>query len=65
MRETAQALALRAMAVGKYFGDEDPDHRALADRVSGDEGENANRDDRAVRLEEPPGNHAEGSNVAE
>jgi len=39
MSETAQSLAFRAMPIGKYLGDENPNHRPLTDRVRGDEGE--------------------------
>ena len=43
MRAAAQTLALRAMAIGEYFGDKNPDHRSLADGVRADEGEDASR----------------------
>ena len=43
MSETAEALAFGAMAIRKYFRDEDPNYRTLPDRVGGDEGENASR----------------------
>ncbi len=45
MGEAAQGLTFGAVAIGKYFGDEDPDHRSLADGVGGDEGENAHGHD--------------------
>ena len=38
-----EALARRAMAIGEYFGDKNPDHRSLADGVRADEGEDASR----------------------
>jgi len=31
------------MTIGKYLGDENPNYRALADGMSGDESEDANR----------------------
>ena len=48
MRAAAQALALGAMAIGKYFGDKNPNYGSLTDRVCGDEGEDANRHDQEV-----------------
>ena len=65
MRAAAQALALRAMAIGKYLGDENPDHRSLADRVRGDEGEDANRHDQEVPGKESPCHQAKRSDVAD
>src|SRR5271163_1877878 len=37
VRETAEGLTFRAMTVGKYFRDEYPNDRSLADRVRRDE----------------------------
>ena len=45
MREAAERLAFGAMAVGKDFGNENPDDRSLTDGVRGDEGEDADRHD--------------------
>jgi len=59
VRETAERLALRAMAVGKYFGDENPDDRALPDGVRGDEGEDADGNEREMVREESPRDQAE------
>ncbi len=53
------------MAIGKYFGDENPDHCSLADRVCGDEGEDANRHDQEVTGKESPCDQAKRSNVAD
>lgn len=63
--EAAEGLALGAVAIGEDFRDEDPDDRALADGVGGDEGEDASGDDRVVFGVEGPGAEAEGSDVAE
>jgi len=59
MGETAQGLAFRAMTVGKYFGDKDPNDCALADCVGRDEGKDADRDDRVMLGEERPCNQTE------
>src|SRR5258708_23727297 len=45
MREAAKGLTFCAMAIGEYLGDKDPNHCALADRVSSDECKNAYRHD--------------------
>ncbi len=46
VRETAQTLPFGTMTVGKDFGNENPNDRAFADGMSGDEGKNASRNDR-------------------
>src|SRR5579872_1161751 len=53
------------MAVGENFGNEDPDDRALADGVGGDEGEDAGRDNGNMCGEKSPGSQAERGDVAE
>src|SRR5271163_638991 len=65
VRPAAHTLPFRAMAIGKYFGDENPDHRSLADRVRGDEGEDANRHDQEVTGKESPRDQPERSDVAD
>ena len=65
MREAAESLAFRAMAVGENFRDENPDHRSLSNRVCGNERENAYRHDDIVLGEKPPGHKAEREDVAE
>src|ERR1035437_1323 len=59
VRETAEGLTFRAMTVGKYLGDEDPDDRSLTDRVRGNEGKDTNRHDRVMRRKEGPGHETE------
>ena len=65
VREAAEALTFRAMTVGKYLRDENPDDRTLTDRVGGDEGEDTNGDDREMLRKEGPGNQTKGRDVAE
>ncbi len=65
VRETAQSLAFRAMAVGENFGDENPDHRSLSNRVCGNERENADRHNGVVLGEKSPGHKSEREDVAE
>ena len=56
MCETAKALALCPVAVWENLRDEDPNYRALADRMGSDEGEDACRNDRVVFREKSPCN---------
>jgi hypothetical protein len=56
MCEASKTLTFGAMSIGKDLGDEDPDHRALTNRVRGDKGKNANGNDRVMRLKKSPGN---------
>src|SRR5271157_4443615 len=65
MREAAQGLTFGAMPVRKYFGNKNPDHGSLTDRVRGDEGKNANRHDSKMLSKEGPGHQAERGNIAE
>src|SRR5580692_3461191 len=65
VREAAESLALCTMAIGKYLGDEYPDHRALANGVGGDESEDADRDDRIMIGKECPGYEPERGDVTE
>ena len=65
MRAAAQALALGAMAIGKYFGDKNPNYGSLTDRVCGDEGEDANRHDQEVTGKESPCDQAKRSDVSD
>jgi hypothetical protein len=65
VREAAQALTFRAMAIRKYLRNEHPYDRALSDRVSRDERENANGNDRVMFLEKSPSDQRERGNVAE
>src|ERR1019366_2315122 len=64
VREAAESLTFRAMAVGKYLGDENPDDRSLTDRVRGDEGKDTNRHDRVMLRKEGPRNEPEKSKEA-
>src|SRR5207248_2072949 len=64
MREAAQCLALGTMAVGKDFGNKNPDNSTLADGMGGDEGENARGDDSVMLRKEGPRGQAERTNVA-
>src|ERR1700682_161615 len=63
--EAAKSLTFRAMTIGKYLRDKNPNHRSLADRVGGDESEDANRHDREMTCKESPGNETERCDVAE
>src|ERR1019366_4969662 len=65
VREAAESLAFRAMTVGKYLGDENPDDRSLTDRVRGNEGEDTNRHDRVMLCKKGPGDETERADVAE
>jgi hypothetical protein len=63
--EAPERLTFGALAVGKDFGNEDPDDRSLADGVGGDEGEDAHRHDQVVPREESPGGQTQRGDVAE
>src|SRR5882762_11311148 len=65
VREAAEGLTFRAMTVRKYFGDEHPDDRSLADRVRGDKGKNTNWHDAVMLRKKSPGNQTERSDIAE
>src|SRR5579872_1232292 len=65
VREAAQRLAFGAMTVGKNLGDEDPDHRSLADGMRRDESKNTRRHDGVMLRKESLSDQAERSNVAE
>src|ERR1700722_15221287 len=65
MGETAESLTFGAMAIRKYLGDENPDDRALPNRVRGDEGEDADRNERKMIGKERPRDQAQRDDVAE
>src|SRR5262249_55270752 len=64
VRKAAESLAFCAIAIGKYFRDENPDHGSLSDGMGGDEGKDACRHDAVVSGKESPGNETERSDVA-
>src|SRR5208337_2034360 len=53
------------MTIGEYLGDENPDDRALTNRMRCDERENTNRHDRKTLGKEGPRHQAKRSDVAE
>jgi hypothetical protein len=65
VRKAAESLALSAMTIGKYLGDEDPDDRALADGVGCDEREDTNWNDGKMLRKESPSRQAERRDVSE
>ena len=65
MCETAEGLTFRTLTVGKDFGNENPDDRALSNSVRSDKGEDANRHDGVMLREEGPSHQTERGDVAE
>src|SRR5579863_10497896 len=65
VREAAKRLTFRAMTIRKYFGNENPDDRSLADRVGSNKSEDANWNDGKMTCKESPRDQAERGDVAE
>src|SRR6516225_8784148 len=65
MREAAECLTLSPMLIRKYLGDEYPDNSSLADRVSRNECEDAERNNRIVLRKESPRHQAERRDIPE